>query len=82
MVMGATASSVTMRKAQLQLLSFRGNELDKENIWKYFEDREAKELAIRLRDVRDGVYQMKTYSINEKTEVFWISGRRWNTKVN
>lgn len=31
-----------------------------------FEDREAKELAIRLRDVRDGVYQMKTYSINEK----------------
>lgn len=53
-------------KAQLQLLSFRGNELDKENIWKYFEDREAKELAIRLRDVRDGVYQMKTYSINEK----------------
>lgn len=42
------------------------NELDKENIWKYFEDREAKELAIRLRDVRDGVYQMKTYSINEK----------------
>ena len=42
------------------------NELDKENIWKYFEDWEAKELAIRLRDVRDGVYQMKTYSINEK----------------
>lgn len=41
------------------------NELDRENIWKYFEDRDAALIRIRLRDIKDGSYQMKTYSVNE-----------------
>lgn len=42
------------------------NEIDKQNIWKYFEDREAREIKMRLTDIADGTYQMKTYSINEQ----------------
>lgn len=42
------------------------NEIDKQNIWKYFEDRDSREIQIRLTDVADGTYQMKTYSINEQ----------------
>lgn len=42
------------------------NEIDKQNIWKYFEDRDSKEIPIRLTNVENGIYQMKTYSINEQ----------------
>lgn len=42
------------------------DQVDKKNIWKYFEDRDSREIKIRLADVEDGIYQMKTYSINEQ----------------
>lgn len=42
------------------------DEIDKQNVWKYFEDRDSTELQLRIKDVEDGTYQMKTYSINEK----------------
>lgn len=41
------------------------NEIEKENIWKYFDDREGLELEICLTDVEDGTYQIKVYRINE-----------------
>lgn len=41
------------------------NEIDRENIWKYFEDRDSLEIKLSLTDVKNGVYQMKVYSINE-----------------
>ncbi len=41
------------------------NEVDRENIWKYFEDRDSLEIKINLTDVKNGIYQMKVYSINE-----------------
>ncbi len=53
----------------------RENEIDKQNIWKYFEDRDAREIQIRLTDITDGIYQMKTYSISEQDgSVFDIWG--------
>lgn len=42
------------------------DEIDKQNVWKYFEDRDSTELQLRIKNVEDGTYQMKTYSINEK----------------
>lgn len=42
------------------------NEIDKANIWKYFEDRDSRDIKLTLTDVKDGIYQMKTYSINEQ----------------
>lgn len=41
------------------------NEIEKEHIWKYFEDRDELHLEIELQDVEEGLYQMKTYCINE-----------------
>lgn len=42
------------------------NELEKEHLWKYFEDRNSLELDLELEDVLDGVYQVKYYRINEQ----------------
>ncbi len=41
------------------------NEIERDNLWKYFEDRDSREINISLTDVRDGVYQMKVYSISK-----------------
>lgn len=41
------------------------NDIEKEHIWKYFEDRDPLEIEISLNGVSDGVYQVKMYSINE-----------------
>lgn len=43
----------------------REDELDKKNIWKYFEERDVLDLEILLTDLADGMYQIKTYRINE-----------------
>lgn len=40
--------------------------IEKENIWKCFEDREVLELGIELIDIDDGDYQIKIQRINEK----------------
>lgn len=44
----------------------REDQIDRGNIWKYFEDRAVLEQEILLTNVEPGVYQMKTYRINEK----------------
>ncbi len=41
------------------------DQVEKENIWKYFEDRETLEIKLCLCDVEDGMYQVKSYRINE-----------------
>lgn len=40
------------------------DELEKENIWKYFEDRDSLQLKLNLSDVQNGTYQVKIYRIN------------------
>lgn len=42
------------------------DEIEKENIWKYFDDSGALKLELQLKDVSDGIYQVKTYRINEQ----------------
>lgn len=42
------------------------DEIEKERIWKYYEDRDELALQMKLTDVEDGVYQLKTYRINEE----------------
>lgn len=42
------------------------DEIEKEHLWKYFEDRNGLELNLTLTDVTEGVYQVKTYRINEQ----------------
>lgn len=41
--------------------------IEKENIWRCFEDRDILELSIELDDVDDGDYQIKIQRINEKS---------------
>lgn len=41
------------------------DEIDRGNTWKYYENRDALELEILLTDVEPGIYQLKTYRINE-----------------
>lgn len=43
------------------------DEIEKENIWKYFDDNGALKLELRLTDAADGMYQVKTYRINEQS---------------
>lgn len=42
------------------------DEIEKEHMWKYFEDRNGLKLCLTLTDVADGAYQVKTYRINEQ----------------
>lgn len=42
------------------------SEIEKENIWKYCENRTPLSLRLNLRDVPNGTYQIKTYQINEQ----------------
>lgn len=42
------------------------DEIDKEHLWKYLEDRNGLELNLTLTDVAEGSYQVKTYRINEQ----------------
>ncbi|MBD5463297.1 MAG: helix-turn-helix domain-containing protein [Lachnospiraceae bacterium] len=43
------------------------NQMDREHLWKYFDDKDSLELHFTLRDVEEGRYQMKVYRINEKS---------------
>lgn len=40
--------------------------LEKEHISKYFEDKDRLDLHLRIDDVKNGIYQMKIYRINEQ----------------
>ena len=42
------------------------DEVERENIWKYFEDRKPLNLKLNLTDVENGIYQIKTYQVNEE----------------
>ena len=42
------------------------DELEKEHLWRYFENRDELELDLQLMDMSDGTYQIKVYRINEK----------------
>ena len=42
------------------------DELEKEHLWKYYEDRDELDLKLELRDVADGRYKIKMYRINEQ----------------
>lgn len=42
------------------------DEVEKESLWKYFEDRDAMELHLELDDLPNGTYQIKGYRINIK----------------
>lgn len=44
----------------------REDELEKESLWKYFEDRDTLDLQLELNDLPNGTYQIKTYCINIK----------------
>lgn len=44
----------------------REDEIQRESIWKYLDDRDALALTLRLTGVADGAYQVKTYQINEQ----------------
>lgn len=41
------------------------DEIDRENTWKYYENRDDLELRILLTDMEPGTYQIKTYRVNE-----------------
>lgn len=43
------------------------DEVAKEQIWKYFEDREALDLRLHLKDLADGIYKAKLYRINDSS---------------
>lgn len=42
------------------------DELEKEHLWRYFENRDELELNLKLEDMSEGTYQIKVYRINEK----------------
>lgn len=41
------------------------NEVKKESLWKYYEDRDAVHERVRIRDVENGTYKIKLYRVNE-----------------
>ena len=41
-------------------------EVEKESLWKYYEDRRKLNLSIRLKNVADGLYRVKVYRINDQ----------------
>ena len=43
------------------------DQVEKEHIWKYFEERESLELNLRLVDLEDGIYKMQVYRLNEQS---------------
>lgn len=42
------------------------DEIQKDQLWKYFDDQEALQLSLRLEGLPEGRYQIKSYQINEE----------------
>lgn len=42
------------------------DELEKEHLWKYYENRDGLSLELELSGMENGIYQIKSYRINEK----------------
>lgn len=55
-----------MRRLSYNYYFTKEDEIEKDTIWKYSEDRKQKELKIILRDIEPGEYQQKIYRINSK----------------
>ena len=55
-----------MRRLNYNYYFAKEDELEKDLMWKYSEDRMQKELKITLRDVEPGEYQQKIYRINSE----------------
>lgn len=53
------------KKLNYNYYFMKEDEIEKENIWKYFEDRDDLEINLQLNDLENGLYQLKTYRINE-----------------
>lgn len=54
-----------MRNLNYNYYLMKEDELEKDQIWKYSEDKKKTRLNILLQDVEEGVYQQKTYRVNE-----------------
>lgn len=55
-----------MKKLNYNYYLTMEDEIDKDEIWKYFEDRDPLNLTLSLTDVMNGSYQIKTYVMNEE----------------
>lgn len=55
-----------MRRLNYNYYFTKENEIEKEHLWKYYEDTKTSELELVLNDMEDGAYQMKMYRVNEK----------------
>lgn len=55
-----------MRRLNYNYYFTKENEIEKEHLWKYYEDLKTVELELVLNDMEDGAYHMKMYRVNEK----------------
>lgn len=55
------------KKLNYNYYFIKEDEVEKEHIWKYFEDRDTLEIHMKLDDLEDGSYKIKTYRINEQS---------------
>jgi beta-xylosidase len=55
-----------MRRLNYNYYFSKENELEKEQMWKYVEDRKQMEFKLTLSDIEPGEYQQKIYRINSK----------------
>lgn len=55
------------KKLNYNYYFIKEDEVAKDCIWKYFEDREALKLHLNLTDVQDGNYKAKLYRINDSS---------------
>lgn len=56
-----------MRRLNYPYFYAKEDEIEKEQIWKYFEDRDSMEFQITLDGLSPGTYRYKIYRVNEKT---------------
>ena len=54
------------RKLGYNYFFTKEDELEREHLWKYYEDRDDMELNLELTDVANGSYQVKSYRLNEQ----------------
>lgn len=55
------------KKLNYNYYFMKENEVEKDGIWKYFEDREPLELKFHLTGINDGEYKAKIYCINDSS---------------
>lgn len=55
-----------MRRLNYNYYFTKENEIEKEHLWKYYEDMKTTEFELVLNDMETGVYQMKICRVNER----------------